>query len=577
MRKSLRSKANLLATLFGIIGLMLGGIHVGHAQTGQPQYSTGTTGTNSNIPLNNVSNNTNQGLYKPADFGSSLPAGNITRVYLYAAGSTMNMGAYSNFSIKIGHTTLTETAAQDPNNQNPPQSYITGLTTVYTSSLKAFHAILPGVWFYVDLATPFAYDGTSNLIVEVKGDKLMGDITIKDFTESNVHRSIYGSSTSGVADALVPHIGFDISSTSNPPSIVGASNVCIGSSETYTGTPAGGTWSSSNTAVATIDAFGVLTTVSAGTTTITYTDGVQNATQVVTVHALPTVTISISGNVLTSSATSGNQWYHNGIPIPGATGQIYTATQQGDYDVVITDGNGCEGISNTINFAPSNVAVTGADNVCIGSGETYVGTPSGGTWSSSNPAVATIDNAGVLTTVSAGTTTITYTDGGQNATKVVTVHPLPTVTISIAGDVLTSGTPTGNQWYHDGVAIPGATGQTYTVIQAGDYYVIVTDGNGCEGISNTIDYQTASVNDFDVNSSELLLYPNPANEVLKVENKSDFRLKQIIIFNVLGQKVYHADSLDNQSSIDVYNFETGVYNVKIIFEEGEVNRKVIIK
>src|SRR5206468_9213370 len=43
---------------------------------------------------------------------------------------------------------------------------------------------------------------------------------------------------------------------------------------------------------------------------------------------------------LTSSSTSGNQWYLKGNPIDGATNQNYLATVPGDYTVVVTSG-GC--------------------------------------------------------------------------------------------------------------------------------------------------------------------------------------------------------------------------------------------
>jgi Ig-like domain CHU_C associated/Lamin Tail Domain/GEVED domain/Secretion system C-terminal sorting domain len=75
--------------------------------------------------------------------------------------------------------------------------------------------------------------------------------------------------------------------------------------------------------------------------------------------ATPTITQAASGGfvVLTSSATSGNLWYLNGTPIPGAIGTTYTVTaaaQSGTYTVVSTT-NGCGSTSS----APVTVTVTG--------------------------------------------------------------------------------------------------------------------------------------------------------------------------------------------------------------------------
>lgn len=83
----------------------------------------------------------------------------------------------------------------------------------------------------------------------------------------------------------------------------------------------------------------------------------------------PPPTPTISGNssfcsggnvVLTSSASSGNQWYLGGSLISGATGSTYTVTTAGNYTVVVTS-NGCSSTS-----AVKAVTVT----VCCQSGTT---------------------------------------------------------------------------------------------------------------------------------------------------------------------------------------------------------------
>lgn len=62
--------------------------------------------------------------------------------------------------------------------------------------------------------------------------------------------------------------------------------------------------------------------------------------------AVPTPTINQNGSQLTSSSPVNNQWYLNGNPIPGATGQIHNVTQAGTYTVVVTDpATGCSATS----------------------------------------------------------------------------------------------------------------------------------------------------------------------------------------------------------------------------------------
>ncbi len=63
----------------------------------------------------------------------------------------------------------------------------------------------------------------------------------------------------------------------------------------------------------------------------------------ITVFPLPPIpTISASGNSLTSSSSSGNQWYSAGVIISGANGLTYLAPQNGIYSVTVTDSNGCK-------------------------------------------------------------------------------------------------------------------------------------------------------------------------------------------------------------------------------------------
>jgi hypothetical protein len=55
---------------------------------------------------------------------------------------------------------------------------------------------------------------------------------------------------------------------------------------------------------------------------------------------VPTPTITANGSLLTSSATTGNQWYFDGTLIQNATAQTYQPSKSGNYTVQVTS-NGC--------------------------------------------------------------------------------------------------------------------------------------------------------------------------------------------------------------------------------------------
>jgi gliding motility-associated-like protein len=130
---------------------------------------------------------------------------------------------------------------------------------------------------------------------------------------------------------------------------------------------AGGVWTSSNTATATVNAStGVVTGVAAGTTTMTYTvtngNGcTSSVSTAVTVNPLPTVVITAdnqlvicpSGSVtLTAPAGMTYVWSPN-----GELTQSITVTQAGQYSVVATNTNGCSNTSNTLEvFVEDNIA-----------------------------------------------------------------------------------------------------------------------------------------------------------------------------------------------------------------------------
>ncbi len=93
------------------------------------------------------------------------------------------------------------------------------------------------------------------------------------------------------------------------------------------------------------------------------------------------------------------------------------------------------------------------------------------------------------------TTTTTYTaicdNGVCRVTDEVTieVNPLPTVSITAAGTVLTAESPSAESWqWSDGSGeINDATSETYTVTESGTYSVEVTDANGCTNTSESYD------------------------------------------------------------------------------------------
>lgn len=71
--------------------------------------------------------------------------------------------------------------------------------------------------------------------------------------------------------------------------------------------------------------------------------------------------ISQSGNVLSTTGTGTYQWFLNGTAISGAINQTFTANQNGNYTVMITDANGCKGTSTIFNLSTLGINVNSLD------------------------------------------------------------------------------------------------------------------------------------------------------------------------------------------------------------------------
>ena len=182
-------------------------------------------------------------------------------------------------------------------------------------------------------------------------------------------------------------------------------------------------------------------TVNAAATTIT----TQPSNVTVTEGETATFSVTATGSNLTyqwQQSTDGSAWAN----ISGATSSSYTtqaATMDMDgwqYRCVVTDGNsnGVTSQAATLTVTAATVSVTGVSldktelSLTVGDTETLTATvaPANAanqsvTWASSAPSVATVDAAGKVTAVGAGTATITVTtvDGGFTATCAVTVRP----------------------------------------------------------------------------------------------------------------------------------------------------------
>ncbi len=255
--------------------------------------------------------------------------------------------------------------------------------------------------------------------------------------------------------------------SSSPGPITGPATVCVGASVLESDTPPGGSWISSNTAIATVistgSSAGTVTGVTPGPVTITYSLGSGcTVTRVVTVTPSPGAILGPTNlcagatSVLTDAATGGT-WISSNTGVATVSGGSVGGVNPGTATITYTLGGCTASIVVTVNSAPG--AILGLSSVCTGSMITLTDGVTGGTWTSSSTSVATVDGSGNVWGALGGsvssTTTITYSLGGTCvATKVITVNPISGITgstgLCVGSNTTLSAAPGSGIWFASG-------------------------------------------------------------------------------------------------------------------------------
>lgn len=97
-------------------------------------------------------------------------------------------------------------------------------------------------------------------------------------------------------------------------------------------------------------------------------------------------------------------------------------------------------------------------------------------------------------------------------------------------------------------------------------YIRVSKQNGNDGEFEISGYALDPVLNIEVESlSDIIMFPNPANEMLNF--KTNNSLESIQIFNVIGQEVLNKKLNQRESTIDISYLNPGVYLVKVKSQE----------
>lgn len=323
-----------------------------------------------------------------------------------------------------------------------------------------------------------------------------------------------------------------------------------------------------------------------------------------TFEIISTNTVSLTGtttDVPCDAATSGSiDLMLTGISLPpatvnwsdGSTDLNRTGLGTGEYTVTITSAEGCvlEETFEIVSTGAISLTGTVTDLVCSNDANGSIDLMVNGT---SNPAsVLWSDGSSSFdrTDLAAGeyTATVTTVEGCvfTQTFNVEAQFTSPTPTISQPGGSLileVSGGPYLNyQWYRDNQPINGANGTTYEVfaggVSEGNYTVIVTDANGCTGVSNSLYIEWTATKTIP-ELQTVTVTPNPFSQQLRLEvTVSEPSSFQMMLRDLNGKTVF-TEQLSVASttvrSFDFGHLPAGTYLLILKNGKGEWVERIV--
>jgi trimeric autotransporter adhesin len=299
-------------------------------------------------------------------------------------------------------------------------------------------------------------------------------------------------------------------------------------------------WSSSNTAVATINSLGVANAISVGTTTITATDGITATSTTLTVTSAMLQSISVTPTNPTIANGTAQQFTATGIysdnttqditttviwdssaaavaSISMAQGFIGKATSVSAGTTVVNATDLATNISGSTTLTVTaatlvSMSVTPANrSSALGTSQQFIATgiysdnstqniTAYVTWSSSSLSAATISNAsgsnGVATPVAVGSTMITATLGGISDSTILTVTSatLDTLAITPSSPSIALGTTqqfTATGTYSDGSTQTLTTAVTWASLASS--VAAISNAAGSNGLSTPVATGSATI------------------------------------------------------------------------------------
>ncbi|MBK8845678.1 MAG: PKD domain-containing protein [Bacteroidetes bacterium] len=146
--------------------------------------------------------------------------------------------------------------------------------------------------------------------------------------------------------------------------------------------------------------------------------------------------------------------------------------------------------------------------------------------------------------------------------------------ITLTGNVLSCTPAFSYQWYIVGDTNVYSIAQSFTPTVNGNYYVLITDSNGCQNPSNVIgfylDVQTM------VSSNGFVISPNPFNDLISVKNLNGIKGKlNYVVYDITSRVVKQGIISEQNNLISLENLSRGVYTLALLSETASYRFTII--
>ncbi|HWY10769.1 MAG TPA: PKD domain-containing protein [Bacteroidia bacterium] len=295
---------------------------------------------------------------------------------------------------------------------------------------------------------------------------------------------------------------------------------------------------------------------------------------------------SVSFNDASSNSPTSWAWSFPGGSLPSSTVKnppsiTYSATGTYTVSLVATNSVGASSpYTSTVYVINTPTSVSTSTGTCAGQMHNLLVTTNAsnviwqggqtGTSASFGPTVTTVYSYTVFSGACSSTGTATMSVGPPPATPSFTQ----------LGNILTSTSAPGYQWYFNGGPIPGATTQTVdiSVLGAGFYSVWVDNGMGCQ-VSSTVVFLTPTNINHLSNFEGVTISPNPAYEVLNIAFKTILdKDVSFTIINALGQTIKTGkirSGTSEKTSVPLDGLANGLYTLSLYSASSSVSYKFL--